>query len=386
MSGRLRVGLDLVFFGDRAGGVGRYTRALVGALVTSHPELELHAFVSRDAPVDLREEAWATEVRWTTLPVRLSGPPLHLAASFAAVPALAVARRLDVLHGPANTVAVGVPRVASVVTMHDLTWLHAGAAWGSPAAVRSMHRVSVPTVRRADLVLADSRTAAGELEHDLGIRRRRIRVVPLGTTLPDPVRAVTPARELRRKFDLGDGPVLLCVAQKRAYKRQDVLIRALAAAGDRSVHLVLPGAATAFEGELRRLAGELGVLDRVRFPDWVPDADLEGLYALSTAVLLPSEYEGFGLPVLEAMARGVPVGCADRSALPEVAGGAAELFDPDDQAGVDSVVARLLSEPTLRARLVERGRARASELTWTRTAAATARAYAEAAASTSRRR
>jgi glycosyltransferase involved in cell wall biosynthesis len=382
----VRVGLDLVFLGRQAGGVGRYARELVQALATRHPELELHAFLSRDAPEDLRLAPWASHVRWTTLPVRLAGPPWHLAASFAGVPALAVARRLHVLHGPANTVAVGVPGVASVVTMHDLTWLHVGTAWGPPEAIRAMRRVSVPTVRRADRVVADSAVAAGELTRDLGVRGERIRVVPLGTRPPDPGRVVTPGAELRRRFDLGAGPVLLCVAQKRPYKRQDVLVRALSALSEPGVRLVLPGAPTAFEAELRELAGRLGVADRVRFPDWVSDADLEGLYELATAVVLPSEQEGFGLPVLEAMARGVPVACADRSALPEVAAGAALLFDPDDQAAVDAAVARLLADPSLRAELAARGGARAAELTWGRTAAATAAVYAEAAASASLRR
>jgi len=382
----MRVGLDLVFLGERAGGVGRYAHELLAALATGHPELELHAFLSRDAPADLRAEPWAERVRWSVLRVRTSGPPLHLAASFAAIPALAVARRLDVLHGPANTVAVGVPGVASVVTMHDLIWRHAGADWGPPAAVRAMERVSVPTVRRARRVITDSAVAGRELAAELGVRAERISVVPLGASAPAGV-AATPEPELRRALALGDGPVLLCVAQKRPYKNQAVLVRALAALADRSVRLVLPGAPTAYEQELRRLATALGVGDRVHHPEWVSEADLEGLYGLATAVLLASRLEGFGLPVLEAMVRGVPVGCSDRSALPEVAGEAALLFDPDDQDEVDATVRRLVEEPALRARLIGRGHERAATFTWARTAQLTAAAYARAAgAGTSARR
>ena len=380
----MRVGLDLVFLGERAGGVGRYARELLAALAHGHPELELHAFLSRDAPAGLRCEPWASQVRWTVLPVRATGPPLHLGASFAAIPALAVARRLDVLHGPANTIAVGVPGVASVVTMHDLIWRHAGADWGPPEAVRAMERISVPTVRRARRVIADSVAAAGELVAQIGVRPGRVSVVPLGVAAPG-VRA-TPEAELRRTLDLGSGPVLLCVAQKRPYKRQEVLLRALAALPDGSVRLVLPGAPTAYEQELRALAVKLGVADRVRFPEWVCDADLEGLYALATAVLLASRLEGFGLPVLEAMLRGVPVGCSDRSALPEVAGDAALMFDPEDQDAVDAAVRRLVEEPELRATLRARGRERAATFTWARTARLTAEVYAGAAAGTSARR
>lgn len=371
----MRIGLDLVFLADRAGGVGRYARELLAALATHHPELELHAFLSRDAPADLRAEPWAENVRWTVLPVRLGGPPLHLAASFAAIPALAVARRLDVLHGPANTVGVGVPRVASVVTMHDLIWRQAGEQWGPPEAIRAMERVSVPSVRRARRVLADSQVAAGELTRELGIPAERISVVPLGTA-PPPAVAQTPPEELRRAFGLGEQPVLLCVAQKRPYKNQEVLVRALAELPD--VQLVLPGAPTPYEDELRALAVSLGVAERLHTPGWVSDAQLEGLYALASAVMLPSLIEGFGLPVLEAMQRGVPVACSDRSALPEVAGDAALLFDPAEQHAVVDAVRRLVSDPALAADLMSRGRARAAHFTWERTAQLTVEAYAAA--------
>ena len=378
----MRVGLDLVFLGERAGGVGRYATALLEALAKGHPELELHAFLSRDAPADLRSAPWADRVRWTVLPVGLGGPPFHLAASFGAIPALAVARRLDVLHGPANTVAIGVPRVASVVTMHDLIWHEAGEQWGPPEAIRAMERVSVPTVRRARRVLADSHVAAGELSATLGIPAERISVVPLGTAPPSAV-APTPPNELRRAFGLGAQPLLLCVAQKRPYKNQEVLVRALAELSD--VQLVLPGAPTPYEEELRSLAISLGVSDRLHTPGWVSDSQLEGLYALASAFLLPSLIEGFGLPVLEAMQRGVPVACSDRSALPEVAGDAALLFDPDDQQAVVDAARRLQSDPALAADLVSRGRARAAHFTWERTATLTAQAYAAGAAMSTRR-
>ncbi len=379
----MRVGLDLMFLGERAGGVGRYATELLAALATHHPELELHAFLSREAPAGLRDAPWAQAVRWTELPVRLDGPPFHLAATFAAIPALAVARGLDVLHGPANTVGVGFPRLASVVTMHDLIWRHAGPDWGPPEAIRSMERVSVPSVRRAQRVIAVSQTAAAELRDELAVRPERISVVPSGAS-GAPAVVPTAAAPLRHRLGLGAGPVLLCVAQKRPYKNQAALIRGLDAL-DGAAELVLPGTSTPYELELRDLADELGLGARVHTPGWVSDADLEGLYALATAVLLPSRLEGFGLPVLEAMLRGVPVACSDRSALPEVAGQAALLFDPDDQSSVEAAMRRLLNEPALRAKLAEAGRVRAASFTWARAAEGTAEAYAVALRSRPRR-
>jgi glycosyltransferase involved in cell wall biosynthesis len=284
---------------------------------------------------------------------------------------VALARRLDVLHAPANAGAVRVPRIPSVVTLHDVIWRHAGEDWGPPAALRAMERVTVPVARRADRLLADSHAAARDIVAELGVAPERIDVVPLGVRLPDPARAVTPEAELRARLGLGTGPVLLCVAQKRRYKRQDVAIRALAALGDPAARLVLPGAPTPWEAELRGLAAELGVAGRVAFPGYVSEEDLEGLYALAAGFVLASEHEGFGLPVLEAMARGVPVACADATSLPEVAGDAAELFAPGDVAGAAQAVERAIAAGG------ERGRARAAGFSWARTAAETRAVYEE---------
>jgi len=119
---------------------------------------------------------------------------------------------------------------------------------------------------------------------------------------------------------------------------------------------------------------------RAVFPDWVSAEDLAGLYALASAFVFPSLAEGFGLPVLEAMARGVPVACSDATSLPEVAGDAALLIEPGDTDALAGAIGRVLADPAAGAGLVERGRARAAELTWERCAELTAAAYASALA------
>jgi glycosyltransferase involved in cell wall biosynthesis len=144
--------------------------------------------------------------------------------------------------------------------------------------------------------------------------------------------------------------------------------------------LVLPGYPTAHEYELREYARELGLEGDVRFPSWVSAAELEGLWALAQAFVYPSLYEGFGLPVLEAMARGVPVACSNASSLPEVAGDAALLFDPHDQSAIAEALRRLLDDPALVESLGARGVARAREFTWERTARLTLDSYLRALA------
>ena len=115
-------------------------------------------------------------------------------------------------------------------------------------------------------------------------------------------------------------------------------------------------------------AQQLGIGERVVFTGWVSDAELEGLYRLATVFAYPSLMEGFGIPILEAMQRGVPVAAANATSLPEVAGDAADLFDPLDEEAIAGAVARLLDDDHRRIDLVRRGAARAREFTWEKSA------------------
>lgn len=142
--------------------------------------------------------------------------------------------------------------------------------------------------------------------------------------------------------------------------------------------LVIPGYATPHEAELWERAARLGVRDSLRMPGWLSSEDLEGLYALARVFVFPSLYEGFGLPVLEAMRRGVPVACSDRSSLPEVAGEAALLFDPEDEGQIARALDRLLSDDMLRRELAAAGRDRAQQFSWDQTAAGTVGSYERA--------
>jgi glycosyltransferase involved in cell wall biosynthesis len=369
----LRVGLNLIFLQQASGGTGRYARELPGALLAVEPSTEIHVFVSRDAPEDLWEEPWAQSVRIVRCPISLRGDRAHLVFQYSALPLLAAARRLDVLHSLANLGPARTPGVASIVSLLDLIWMRPPEQWGGTAqGQRSLRRLVEHSVRHADGVFTISRAAATEIESELGVAAERIHVTPLGVRAPTGTPAS--AADVRAELELGERRVVLCVAQKQPYKNLHRLIRAVPAL-DRDVVLVLPGFATEHERELSALAEELGVADRVRLPAWLSESSLAGLYALSSAFVLPSLVEGFGLPVLEAMLRDVPVACSNSSSLPEVAGDAALLFDPEDQAQVTQAIGRLLDDATLAAELVERGRRRAAEYTWERAGAVTLDGY-----------
>ncbi len=191
--------------------------------------------------------------------------------------------------------------------------------------------------------------------------------------------APTPASTLRSTLELGERPVLLSPSAKRPHKNLVRLWRALAAIPPpQRPMLVVPGYPTPHEAELRALARELGIDADLRLPAWISEPDLEGLYAVASGVVFPSLYEGFGLPVLEAMARGVPVACSNRSSLPEVAGDAALSFDPEDVTAIRQAMERLLDDGPLRARLTAAGTRQAARFSWERTAELTVASYRRA--------
>ena len=165
----------------------------------------------------------------------------------------------------------------------------------------------------------------GEL---LGVAPGKVDVIPLGPGLATGV-APAPEAQLRATLGLGSGPLVLSVSARRPHKNLVRLIEAIGRIPD--AELVLPGYPTAFDDDLLDAARRVGATDRVHLCGWIDDAQLEGLYAASTCLAFPSLAEGFGLPVLEAMARGLPVACTRDSAPGEVAGDAGLALDPTSE-------------------------------------------------------
>jgi glycosyltransferase involved in cell wall biosynthesis len=273
----------------------------------------------------------------------------------------------DLIHSLASTSPLR-SRARRITTIHDLNYkLVPEAHFGLRAL--GMKALVPASARRSHRIIVDAESTRRDLAQHLGTSPDKVDVAPLGVTPRPPVE---PDGGVRERLGLGDGPVLLSVSAKRPHKNLMRLLEAVALLEERPV-LVLPGYPTPHEQELRERAQALGV--HAVFPAWLPAADLEGLYAIATAFVFPSLAEGFGLPVLEAMARGVPVACSDRSSLPEVAGDAALLFDPEDPRAIAGALRRLPAEAD---RLRTAGRARAATFTWERCAELTAAAYTRA--------
>ncbi|HMJ04248.1 MAG TPA: glycosyltransferase family 1 protein [Conexibacter sp.] len=376
----MRVALNLVFLvPGETGGMEVYARELLPRLAAL-PGVEPIALVSRAAAAD-GDAPWFAAVESLVAPVDARDRRQWVWGEQRHVPRLATRAGAQLVHNLASTGPVhragGPPRVT---TVHDL---HYATAPRAHFGLRGLGmRVLVPAaVRASRRVVTVSQATKDDVMRLIGTPAERIDVVHLATTLPADDAPVTPEGALRERLRIGERPILLSMAAKRPHKNVEGLIDALAEIPlERRPALVVPGYATEHEATLLRRAQERGVAEQLCFPGWLSSADVEGLWRCCAAHVFPSFSEGFGLPVLEAMARGVPGACSDRASLPEVAGGAALLFDPRDPAAIRDAIERLLGDAQLRERLRAAGLARAATFSWERTARETAASYERALA------
>jgi glycosyltransferase involved in cell wall biosynthesis len=373
-----RVGINAVFLEPGMGGLETYMLELVPALLRVERALDIEILCNARGRELLEAQPWAAAVGLTTPRGTVRG----MRALFELGPLGAIAgRRFDVLHSPALTAPLAT-RAANVVVLADTTWISVPDLGRGQAPTVRLWQAVVPLVaRRADRVIAISASAAADVERHLRVPRDRIDVIPLGFGSTGRADG-TPEPELRQRLALGPGPIVLNVAMKKVHKNQLRLIQALPAvrAAAPGTQLVLAGASTPYEERLLAEAERLGLSDVVTILGYVDRADLEGLYAAAAAFAFPSLTEGFGMPVLEAMARGVPVVTSSVSSLPEVAGDAALLADPTSVDEIADATARVLNDAPLRERMVAAGLRRPAAFTWERSAAGTIESWRRALA------
>lgn len=380
----MRVGLNLEqLLQPVPGGTGRYAAAIARLLPVLFPGDTVVPFVARHPrpAVESALRRFGVDAAAEAVVLALPRPFLYDAWHLAGFPA--PARRApslaacDLVHAPSPAVPPrgGLPLVVSV---HDAAFELFPEAY--PRRGLRFHRQGVAAAaRRADLVLTGSRAAAEEIAARTPIPADRVRVVPYGVDLVAATDAEVAAT--RQRYGLADGPYVLWVGTLEPRKNVGTLVRAFGAvarAPEPPPHrLVLVGPG----GWLRRgllPEEELArVGDRLRVLGHVPEADLRALYAGAELFCLPSLHEGFGLPVLEAMAQGTPVLCADVPALAEVSDGAARLAPPLDVEGWSAALHELLQDAGLRSALAGRGLARAGELSWERCVRGTRAVYEE---------
>ena len=369
------IAIDALPLQVRSAGVAVYVAELVRGLAALLPNAELSLFGAAGRAV-AGERAWPTNVRWQ----RRLAYPLVMGVP-AGVPRLltleSVLGQTELFHATAYA-APRTRRIPVVLTVHDLTLLR-HPELGTPGLRRTLRRVGADAAR-AHMVIADSQATQRDLTELCGVPPARIRVVPLGVA-PGfrPLPADSARAQVRDRFRLAE-PYLLHVGTLEPRKNLPRLIDAyaqLCRAGIAPPLLVLAGAPGWGADAVARAIDRHGLRERVVRLGRVDSAGLPALYAAAEAFVFPSLYEGFGLPVLEAMACGAAVVAATTGALPEVADDAALLVDPCDVDGLAGAMARLLGDPGLRSRLRAAGPARAAPFTWERTAGATLAVYAE---------
>jgi glycosyltransferase involved in cell wall biosynthesis len=253
-----------------------------------------------------------------------------------------------------------------VITVHDLFFI------GYPGRWRPFYDLGMTTLARlyaarADAIVTDSAYSQRSIIERLHVAPSKVRVIPVA--VGDEFRPQPCAENVLRRYGI-TAPYIFCVGNFLPHKNLPRLIRAYAAldpALQARYQLVLAG-----EGQtnraVERKAYRLGLNGRIVFPGWIQTADLPALYSGCTIFTLPSLEEGFGLPVLEAMASGVPVAASSRAAIPEVVGDSGLLFDPEDVAAMAAMLSRLLSDADLRRELSQRGLQRARQFSRQQTA------------------
>jgi glycosyltransferase involved in cell wall biosynthesis len=355
----LRVAFDGRTLTSPAGGVRRYVQELFTAIPAAVPEvvpIAIGAASSAAVPPGV-----------TTAP---PGPslPSNLGWSLSGLPLGARRVSADVFHAPAYTAPLWGVRPL-VVTIHDVSYAR-HPEW-YPYTIdpvrAAFYRASA---RRADRILTDSAFSRDEITAAYGIDRRRIDVVPLGVG-----RRFTPDESVVRE------PVVLHVGDLHERRNLSMVLEVVMTlrrsfAGCRSLRLVLAGTDRGLLDVLTRQAGsDRGALSHLAAPT---DGELVDWYRRASVFVYPSRYEGFGLPILEAMACGTPVVASTAGSIPEVAGPAATPVDPDDTNGWSDAIRSVLSDPALAADLSARGLVRAATFTWEATARGTVASYERA--------
>lgn len=368
----MHVGVNLLFLApDEMGGLEIYSRELVAALAR-RDDVRLTLFVNR-----LAGPEWAELAPLARAPLDPRRRVQWVFGDQVEAGRLACRTGVDVVHSLAST-GPGTGRFARVLTVHDLHYrVHPEAHFGARAVGLS---VLVPlAVRRADRIVVPSRATRDDLLRFTSAPPERVDVVPEG--LGQAPGGAADGAAARERIGASERAIVLSVSAKRPHKNLARLIGALARIpAERRPLLALPGYPTPHEEELRERARVLGVAEDVRFLGWVPAAELDDLYAAADVFVFPSLYEGFGLPVLEAMARGVPVATSARASLAEVAGDAALAFDPEDESSIAAALEELLADGELSERLKKRGLERAAGYTWERAAELTVASYRRALA------
>jgi glycosyltransferase involved in cell wall biosynthesis len=368
----VRIAINTLAMRSELYGVGNYIKNLVAALSRIDSENEYLLFVSRENAHHLA--GLPANFRLELAP---GGRGLRLPWEQTVLPFLLQRKRIDVYHGP-MFVAPFVKTCRQVVSILDMTF-HLTPSRHSLHKQIYFRSIIPRMVRRSDYVITISESTKRDVLALLKTDDEKVFVTHLGVDPRfKPVADSRKLAEIRGKYNLPREFVLF-VGLIEPRKNLDTLLDAyLADSVSAHFDLVLAGSLGWGFSDLMRKINSNGARGSVRMLGYVDDADLPGLYTASAAFVYPSFYEGFGLPVLEAMACGAPVITSNVSSLPEVTGDAAILINPHSVQDLAGALQRVLRDGDLRAALSERAIERAGKFTWEQTARKTLEVYKRA--------
>lgn len=368
----MRVGIDGRYIQDHFPGIGRYTYSLINALAPLAADDTLVVLYNPALPNSRYDLAALARYPNVEL-VRLDVPTFSLAEQLH-LPFLISHLSCDVFHSPYYVKPYRLA-VLSILTLYDVIPTRYPAYYPrrTRLLIRWLQRLALRTAAHG---IAISETTKSDFIHYYGLAPQHITAIPLAAD--DHFRPAEPAAiaAVRGRYNLPPHYILY-LGSNKPHKNLEALIDAFSRIPHRASRftLVIAGAWDPRYPEPRQRAEILGLESVVRFLGPVSESDLPALYSGATAFVFPSLYEGFGLPVLEAMACGAPVACSNTSSLPEIVGDAALTFDPTNVEAMAAALDRLLSDSELRAELRQRGLERAQRFSWAETARRTLGVY-----------
>lgn len=360
--------------GYRSAGIARYLVHLLRELPKAASDIQLDVYATEPLAPTLFPDV---NIRSTRLPAHKPLARIFWEQTVFAVNLLQ--HNYSLLHSLAY-VSPFVNRTRTIVTLYDLSFCL------YPEYFRPFHRLYLRwgtriSARRAERIVTISESTKRDAVRLLNVDPNRIDVAVPGVDEQffKPIAPET-LEQFRRHKNMPDHFVLF-LGTREPRKNVPALIRAFALLQGRTSHaykLVLAGGRGWMDDEIPRVLQETGMTDNVIFPGFVPDEDLPLWYRAADAFVYPSQYEGFGMPALEALASGTPVITADVSSLPEAVGDSALLIDPQSPEQIADALARVLNDRDMREEMRARGIQYARQFTWTRTAQITARSYRRA--------
>ena len=370
----MHIAIDAHSVGTQLAGNETYAVNLIEALAQIDRVNQYTIYVTKNEAVDRFANRWPNFQVKRTLPhTPLVRIPLTLAAELRRNP-------VEVLH-----VQYTAPPFAPcpiVSTIHDLSFEHLPETFTRRS--RTQLRLTVRgTARRAAVILTLSEFSRRDIIETYAVDPERVLVTPAAApTNFAPVENETELKDIRERYGI-KANYLLSLGSIQPRKNLARLIEAYALlrssrAGNQLPQLVIAGKRGWLDNEIQRAAQRENRNESIKFIGYVPEKDLPALYSAAICFVYPSFFEGFGLPVLEAMQCGTPVIAGNRTSLPEVAGAAALLFDPFDAGALAEAIERIIHNPDTRAELRAKGLERARIFSWTATARLTLQAYERA--------